>query len=435
MTLKEIVFFFTDTIFRKRPEEYNNPVVRWGVRQYRLIFYTVQGLSQHGTMVRSAALTFYTLISIVPIVALVFAVVKGFGLMEGLVDNLYALFPQVPEVVDYIVEFAQNTLARTQSGWVAAVSLATLFWSVIRVFGSIEDAFNNIWEVKSSRGIARKYSDYIAIVVVAPLLWVVATSAGSYMREIFGMDFFVGMELLSKVFSLVIAWVMFTFIYILLPNTKVNFGSAALSALIAGTVFLLFQWAYVYLQKTMTSYNAIYGSFAALPLFLLWMQVSWEILLLGGELSFAFQNVKRFDEERESLLASYDCRRKLMIGIMVIVSRAFRDGKGAVPLADIRDQLQVPTRILSNVLFTLAEADMLNEVHRGKHEYEVSYAPARDIATLRVYDVLEAVDNQGFGRDSIDLDGEDMDACAAAVDALKSVTRESDKNVKIKDLM
>ena len=435
MTIKEIIFFFTDTIFRKRPEEYSNPVVRWGVRQYRLLFYTVQGLSQHGTMVRSAAMTFYTLISIVPIVALVFAVVKGFGLMDGLIDTLYSLFPQVPDVVDYIVEFAQNTLARTQSGWVAAVSLATLFWSVISVFGSVEDAFNNIWEVKSSRGIARKYSDYIAIVVIAPLLWIVATSMGTYMREIFGINAFAGMELLSKSFSMIITWAMFTFIYILLPNTKVNFGSAAISAVIAGTIFLLFQWGYVYLQKTMTSYNAIYGSFAALPLFLIWMQTSWQILLLGGELSFAFQNVQRFDEERESLLASYDCRRKLMIAIMVIVSRAFRDGKGALHVAVIRDQLEVPTRILSNVLFTLVEAGMLNEIHRGKSEYEVCYAPARDINTLRVYDILEAVDNKGFGRDTIELQSSDIDACSAAVDELKSVTRESDKNVKIIELI
>ncbi|MBP3289533.1 MAG: YihY/virulence factor BrkB family protein [Alistipes sp.] len=435
MKLKEILFFFTDTIFRKRPEEYNNPVVRWGVRQYRLLFYTVQGLSQHGTMVRSAAMTFYTLISIVPIVALAFAVVKGFGLMDGLIDNLYSILPQVPDVVDYIVEFAQNALARTQSGWVAAISLATLFWSVISLFSSVEDAFNNIWEVKSSRGIARKYSDYIAIIVIAPLLWVVATSTGTYMREIFGIDAFAGMELVSRLFSLVVAWAMFTFIYIILPNTKVKFSSAAIAAIFAGTVFLLFQWGYVYLQKTMTSYNAIYGSFAALPLFLLWMQISWEILLLGGELSFAFQNVQRFDEERESLLASYDCRRKLMVAIMVIVSRAFRDGKGAVNMAEIRGELEVPTRILSNVLFTLVEAEMLNEVHRGKHEYEVSYAPARDINSLRVYDVLEAVDNRGFGRDTIDMKGADVDACAVVVDNLKSITRQSAENVKIVDLM
>ncbi|MBE6213218.1 MAG: YihY/virulence factor BrkB family protein [Rikenellaceae bacterium] len=436
MTVKEIIFFFTDTIFRKKPDEYKNPVVRWAARQYKLLFYTVQGLSQHGTMVQSAAMTFYTLISIVPIVALVFAVVKGFGLLDGLVENLYGIFPQMPEVVDYVVEFAQKTLARTQSGWVAAISLVTLFWSVIRVFGSVEDAFNNIWEVKSTRSIARKYTDYIAVVIIAPLLWIVASSAGTYVNEIFGIDVLVGwVQVASKAFSLVITWLMFTFIYVLLPNTKVRFGSALISAIIAGTIFLLFQWGYVFLQKWMTSYNAIYGSFAALPLFLIWMQTSWQILLLGGELSFAFQNIQRFDEERESLLASYDCRRKLMVAVMVIVGKAFRDGRGAVPVVEIRERLALPTRILSNILFTLVSAGMLNEIHREDSEYDVSYAPARDISTLRLYDVLEAVDNKGFGRDNIELKGDDLDKSSAVVERLKDVTRSSSENILLLELM
>ena len=435
MKLKDIIFFFTDTIFRKKPDEYKNPVVRWAARQYKLIFYTIQGLSQHGTMIRSAAMTFYTLISIVPIVALVFAVVKGFGLVDGLVENLYSIFPQMPEVVDYVVEFAQKTLARTQGGWVAAISLVTLFWSVIRVFGSVEDAFNNIWEVKSTRSIARKYSDYIAIVIIAPILWIVASSAGTYMNEIFGVNESAWLQAASKLFSFVITWVMFTFLYIVLPNTKVRFGSAVISAIIAGSTFLLFQWGYVFLQKWMTSYNAIYGSFAALPLFLIWLQTSWQILLLGGELSFAFQNIQRFDEERESLLASYDCRRKLMLGVMVIVGRSFRDGKGAVPVTEIRDRLALPTRILSNILFTLVSAGMLNEIRREGSEYDMRYSPARDISSLRVYDILEAVDNQGFGRDNIDLKGDDLDICATTIDDLKEITRSSEQNIKLIDLI
>jgi membrane protein len=387
-------------------------------------------------MVQSAAMTFYTLISIVPIVALVFAVVKGFGLLDGLVENLYGIFPQMPEVVDYVVEFAQKTLARTQSGWVAAISLVTLFWSVIRVFGSVEDAFNNIWEVKSTRSFVRKYTDYIAVVIIAPLLWIVASSAGTYVSEIFGIDVLVGwVQVASKAFSLIITWLMFTFIYVLLPNTKVRFGSALISAIIAGTIFLLFQWGYVFLQKWMTSYNAIYGSFAALPLFLIWLQTSWQILLLGGELSFAFQNIQRFDEERESLLASYDCRRKLMVAVMVIVGKAFRDGRGAVPAVEIKERLALPTRILSNILFTLVSAGMLNEIHREESEYDVSYAPARDISTLRLYDVLEAVDNQGFGRDNIELKGDDLDQSSAVVERLKDVTRSSSDNILLLELM
>ena len=436
MRFSDIITFFTDTVFRKSAGDFRNPVARWAVRQYKLLFYTVQGLSSHGTMVRSAALTFYTLMSLVPVVALVFAVVKGFGLADGLEQNLYEVLPQSPEVIDYVVDFAQKALARTQGGWVALVGVLTLFWAVIKVFGSIEDAFNNIWEVKGTRSAARKYSDYIAVVVIAPILWVVSSSFGNYAAEILGVAGSPALEVLSRAASLLVTWVMFTFIYVVLPNTKVRFTAALTAGVVAGTVFLLFQWGYVYLQRWMTSYNAIYGSFAALPLFLLWMQISWEILLLGGELSFAYQNAARFDEERESLLVSYDGRRKLMVGVVVLVARAFRDGRGAVSFSEIRDRLDVPTRIMNNILFTLVQARMLNEIRTEGTEYDLEYAPARDISQLRVYDVLEAVDSHGFGRDTIDMrTNRELRRGAEAVERLKAVTRASDRNVRIVDLM
>ncbi len=436
MRLSDIITFFTDTVFRKGAGEYRNPVARWAVRQYKLLFYTVQGLSSHGTMVRSAALTFYTLMSLVPVVALVFAVVKGFGLAEGLEQNLYEVLPQSPEVIDYVVGFAQKALARTQGGWVALVGVLTLFWAVIKVFGSIEDAFNNIWEVRSTRSAARKYGDYIAVVVVAPILWVISSSMGNYAAEILGVAGSPALEVLSRAGSLVVAWVMFTFIYVVLPSTKVRFTAALTAGVVAGTAFVLFQWGYVYLQRWMTSYNAIYGSFAALPLFLLWMQISWEILLLGGELSFAYQNVARFDEERESLLVSYDCRRKLMVGVMVLVSRAFRDGRGAVSFSEIRDRLDVPTRIMNNILYTLVQARMLSEIRTEGTDYDLEYAPARDISTLRVYDILSAVDSHGFGRDTIDMrSNRELRRCAEVVERLKDVTRASTENVLLTELM
>ena len=436
MRLSDIITFFTDTVFRKGAGEYRNPVARWAVRQYKLLFYTVQGLSSHGTMVRSAALTFYTLMSLVPVVALVFAVVKGFGLAEGLEQNLYEVLPQSPEVIDYVVGFAQKALARTQGGWVALVGVLTLFWAVIKVFGSIEDAFNNIWEVRSTRSAARKYGDYIAVVVVAPILWVISSSMGNYAAEILGVAGSPALEVLSRAGSLVVAWVMFTFIYVVLPSTKVRFTAALTAGVVAGTAFVLFQWGYVYLQRWMTSYNAIYGRFAALPLFLLWMQISWEILLLGGELSFAYQNVARFDEERESLLVSYDCRRKLMVGVMLLVSRAFRDGRGAVSFSEIRDRLDVPTRIMNNILYTLVQARMLNEIRTEGTDYDLEYAPARDISTLRVYDILSAVDSHGFGRDTIDMrSNRELRRCAEVVERLKDVTRASTENVLLTELM
>jgi len=297
MKISDIPTYFTDTIFRRDASEWRNPVVRWLVQQYKLLFYTARGLQEHGTLVRSAALTFYTLMSLVPIAAVVFAVVKGFGLADGLVENLYALFPQNPEIVRYIVDFAENALGRTQGGVVAAVALVMLFWAVIRVFGSIESAFNNIWEVKVERGITRQWTDYIAVVMIVPVLWIVANAMTNYAERLLGFDDSWYFGLLSHLASMVVIWGMFTLLYLVIPNAKVRVGSALMAGIVAGTIFLLFQWGYVYLQRWMTSYNAIYGSFAALPLFLIWLQTSWEILLFGGELSFAYQNVERFDEE------------------------------------------------------------------------------------------------------------------------------------------
>ena len=297
MKISDIPTYFTDTIFRRDASEWRNPVVRWLVQQYKLLFYTARGLQEHGTLVRSAALTFYTLMSLVPIAAVVFAVVKGFGLADGLEENLYALFPQNPEIVRYIVDFAENALGRTQGGVVAAVALVMLFWAVIRVFGSIESAFNNIWEVKVERGITRQWTDYIAVVMIVPVLWIVANAMTNYAERLLGFDDSWYFGLLSHLASMVVIWGMFTLLYLVIPNAKVRVGSALMAGIVAGTIFLLFQWGYVYLQRWMTTSNAIYGSFAALPLFLIWLQTSWEILLFGGELSFAYQNVERFDEE------------------------------------------------------------------------------------------------------------------------------------------
>ena len=202
--MKKIFTYFTDTVFRRDLREWHNPVVRWAVQQYRLLFYTARGLQEHGTLVRSAALTFYTLMSLVPIVAVVFAVVKGFGLADGLVENLYGLFPQNPEIIDYIVSFAEKALARTQGGIVATVALVMLFWAVIRVFGSIESAFNNIWEVKSERSLTRQWSNYIAIVMIAPILWIVASAVGGYAEELFGSGSRWGYLLFSRLASMVV---------------------------------------------------------------------------------------------------------------------------------------------------------------------------------------------------------------------------------------
>ena len=434
MKIKHIIAYFTDTVFRRDASEWRSPAARWLVRQYRLLFYTARGLKEHGTLIRSAALTFYTLMSLVPIVAVAFAVVKGFGLADGLVQNLYSIFPQNPEIIDYIVAFAEKALARTQGGVVAVVALVMLFWAVIRVFGSIENAFNNIWEVKAERSIARQWSDYIAIVMIVPVLWVIAGAVGGYARQLLGFGDGWFYSLLSQVMSVVVVWVMFTVFYVVIPNARVRFPSALMAGIVAGTAFALFQWGYLYVQRWMTSYNAIYGSFAALPLFMIWMQTSWQILLFGGELSFAYQNVSRFCEERESLRISYDQRRKVLVAVMLIVVEHLRTQGGATPVETIRDRLDLPTRIVNDILYQLVQADLLLAVPVDADDREKEYIPAQDVTSLTVYGVLEAVEQSGNG--GVDPAQTPEFSCIdRELERIKQHARKSQENVKIIDLL
>lgn len=430
MSVRQIIEFFTVTIFRR---EYKSSWLNWLVRQYKLFFYTARGLQEHGTLVRCAALTFYTLISIVPILAVVFAIVKGFGIIDDLIENLYSLFPKNPEIIDYVVEFANKALENTKSGVVAAVGIITLFWAVIRVFGSIESAFNNIWEVTSTRSLARKYSDYIAVIVVAPILWAAANGINSYAQGLFGGVDAEWVVWVSKLMSIVVMWVMFSFLYYIIPNTTVRVGSAVMAGVVAGTAFILFQWGYLYLQTLMTSYNAIYGSFAALPLFLMWVQYSWMILLFGGELAFAYQNIDKFDEERESLHVNYDSRRKVLLGAMLVVVRHFAAGKGAISLSEIKHSLNLPTRIVNSVLRSLVEAEQLLELPAEGKGFEKSFVPAKDVATFTVYNILEAVEHAGSS--SIDLAASaELQQVSAELDRIKAEARTSQQNLKLTDI-
>ncbi|MCH5329733.1 MAG: YihY family inner membrane protein [Alistipes sp.] len=427
--IRRLITFFTDTLFRKR---FKYEWMNRAARQYRLFFYTARGLQEHGTVIRCAALTFYTLISIVPILAVVFAVVKGFGLLDTIIDTLYGLFPQTPDIVDYMVEFADKALANTHSGVVAAVGVVMLFWAVIRVFGSIESAFNNIWEVTSSRSITSKYPVYITVVVAVPLLWAAVSGTAAYLREIFWLEPVLA-AVLSRVVSLVLVWLTFTLLYRVIPNTSVSFGSAFTAGMVAGTAFMLFQWGYVYIQQMMTSYNAIYGSFAALPLFLLWVQYSWTILLFGGELSFAYQNIDKFDEERESLRIDYDSRRKIALAAMTVIVGRFMDGAGAVSISEVRRRLDLPTRIVNSVLSMLVEAGQLIELAPEKKGDEASFVPARDLSSFTVYGVLEALDDVGTNLRELDAEGVVM-RIDAEWERLKSECRRSDNNRRIVEL-
>lgn len=300
---RKIKGFLTDTVFRLERGQLSGRIASRLVSGYKLVFYTIRGSNTHRTMMQSAALTLYSTFAVIPILALAFVIVHAVGGLQPLVMSLYSLFPDSHEELDFLLDFAGAAADSIHGGVLAGFGVVTLLWAVFRVFDSVESAFNNIWEVPRRRKIILRYPAYLAVAVVVPTLWGLSTSIAYNAFSAIGLDsntHFV----LTRLLSLAVACFATSLLYKYIPHTKVRFRNAWRAGVIAGVALSLWQWGYVYVQGFMSTYNAIYGSFAALPLFIIWLQVSWQIVLLGCELTFAAQNMARFDSERRSSLLS-----------------------------------------------------------------------------------------------------------------------------------
>ncbi len=432
--IKKAIDYVRDGIWNKKEHEYRSGFVRWLVRQAKVLIYTGKGFGEHDVGRISAALTFYTLMSVVPIAALIFGVVKGFGFELSFEEYLYMEFPQYKDLIDLILDFANNLLARTKGGLIASVAFVTLVWAVMRVFGNAEKAFNNIWEVRKSRSLARKLSDYLSVVFIAPILWIISNSLAIYIKSNiadYSNSFL--LDIVYAIASLATIWVMFTFLYTVMPNTKVRLRSAIPAGIIAGTAFQLFQVGYVYAQTWMTSYNAIYGSFAALPLFLIWMQSSWQILLAGGELTYAYQNISKYEQERESLHMSYDHRQKVLVASMQVAIRHFLDKQEPVTSEIIAGELNMPLRIVRDVVFDLERAGLLSAVQNNKDERINLYIPSRDVHAITISDVVDSVELKGQAQFDMDAT-EGMERISVELDRMRRDNGASAGNVLLMDI-
>lgn len=401
--IKKIIDFVTHGIWQKKDSDYQSNRARWAARQFKILIFMIRGFGEHDVNVRSAALTFYTVMSVVPIAALVFGIMKGFGMDANLSNYLYSNFPQYGPVIEQVLDFANNLLMRTKGGVIASVGFVVLLWSVMRVFGNVESAFNHIWEVRHERSFARKFSDYITVIFVAPIMWLISYGVLRQLRTQFlGDSNSVFMDILFGMISLVAIWIMFAFIYRVMPNTKVKIRNAIMAGIIAGTAFQLFQVGYFYVQAKMTSYNAIYGSFAALPLFLIWVQTSWQILLSGAELSFAYQNIAHYEQEREALTMNYDMKRKVMVAVMATVIKHFVRNTGAVSSDAVAEELDIPVRVVRDVIFELERSGLLLAVQNDQDEKIPMYVPARDVHGITLWEVVNCAERSGTT--SIDLE-------------------------------
>ncbi|BBO90785.1 YihY/virulence factor BrkB family protein [Desulfosarcina ovata] len=398
---KKQITFFTQTLWYLRRGQHS-PVQWLLIRLLRTLILSVQGFARHHGTLRASALTFFTLLSLVPVAAMAFGIAKGFGFERRLQQELLENFSAQHEVVQQVIAFAQNMLDNTKGGMIAGIGVVVLFWAVVKVLSNIENSFNHIWGVRS-RHLIRKLSDYLTIMLICPLLIIMSGSVTVYITsqvsaisgrfellQMVGPVIYLGLKLLP--FTLI--WILFTLVYMIMPNTRVRFDGALLAGVIAGTAYQAVQAAYIHFQIFVAKYNAIYGSFAALPLFLMWLQISWLIVLVGAEISHAYQNSDHVDNSAGGRELSIQQTRLLCLSICRHVAIRFHQGQSAQTSAQIADALGLSAALVDNLAGLLVKGNILARIERGTNG-DTALQPARDTGGLTLNRVLDALDAVG----------------------------------------
>lgn len=383
------------------------PKLRGPFKYLRVVLLALRGFNEDKVQVKASALTYYTLMSIVPVFAMVFGIAKGFGFDKYLEEQIIISFKGQEEVMNQVITFANSLLARTGGGIIAGFGIVLLFWSVIKVLTNIENSFNDIWQIEKTRSFTRKFTDYLSIMLIAPILLIASSSIHVFLAtqistiaersELLGyVSPFIMFALQFLPYLLI--WILFSFIFIAMPNTKVSYPSGIVAGIISGSGFVIVQWAYIFLQVGVSKYNAIYGSFAALPLFLIWMQTSWLIVLFGAEISFAYQNVEMYAFEKETDHISHNNRKILSILILTTIIKRFKNGEQPLTSLELSKMLHIPQRLMRNLLNIMLECGLINEVLIPDSK-SIAYQPARHIEHLTLAFVEEKLDNHGLNID------------------------------------
>lgn len=387
---------------------------------------------------KASALTYSTLLAIVPMLAILFAIARGFGFSSLMEQQLRSGFGGSPETTEAIFSFVDSYLSQTKGGVFIGIGLVMLLWTVINLVSSIEITFNRIWQVKKERSMYRKITDYFSMLLLMPILIVVSGGLSVFMSTMLKQmeDFALLAPILKFLIQLIpfgLTWIMFTGLYAFMPNTKVKLKHALISGILVGTAYQAFQLLYISSQLWVSRYNAIYGSFAALPLFLLWLQISWTICLFGAELTYAGQNIRNFSFDKDTQNISRRYRDFISILIMSLIAKRFEQGVSPYTAELLSEEHQIPIRLTNQTLYQLQEIGLIHEIATDEKSQDIAYQPSIDINQLNVAILLERLDVCGSEDFKVDKEEEYNGQWKVLLDSRKEYYKSASK-VLLKDL-
>ena len=392
------MLFFTRSLWRVTEGD----VSRSRYTSYNLLKITIQTIKcfiKDRIWIRAAALSYTTLFSIIPILALLFAVAKGFG-FSNLMERLLRGNASENNSVDMVMTFIDNYLEYAKSGVFIGVGVVMLLWAIINLADSVEGNMNAIWDVKKPRSYFRKLTDYLALFIVFPIIIILYASVSIFMTTIYqrlAEFYFISsfVHVCIKLAPYVLSGIIMTGLFIFIPNTKVKFRNALIPGLITGALFQGFLYFYIYIQMYLSSYNAIYGSFAIIPMFMLWADISWSIILFGVEMSYVSQNIEQYNFGQEVDNVSRRYHDFLCVVVMSLICKRFEQGGQPYTATELSDVGEIPIRLTNRLLEELEQVGLVYGFTADAKSETEHFLPGMDINQLSIGRLLSTIESYG----------------------------------------
>ena len=436
LDIKEIKTFLLEDIWRVTDDEVSKKRgMIYGA--IKIVTLSIKEFMERRVVNKASALTFSTLLAIIPMLAILFAIARGFGFANLLEEQFRSGFSSQVETAETILAFIDSYLSHAKSGVFIGVGLIMLFYTVFFLTHNMERTFNSIWQVKKPRSLYRKITDYFSMLLLLPILILLSigisiffSTFANYIQEFALLAPIV--KFLVRLTPFMLTWGMFTALYIFMPNTKVKLRYAILPGILAGSAFQGFQYLYIGSQIWVSRYNAIYGSFAAIPMFLLWTQISWCICLYGAQLSYVAQNLRNFSFSKETENISRRYHDFLCILIMSLICKRFQTDLPPYTAESLSDEHKIPIRLTTTILYELQDLHMIFETPVDGDDEEVAYLPSVDINRMNVAMLLSRLDREGS--EAFKIDRERYNAAWMALDSARKEYYDSTSKVLLKDL-
>ena len=391
--------FIQYDLWRQSHMNIHTPRKRLWYRILQTIILVARGFKDQVLVVRANSLSFALLFAFIPMMALIYAIARGFGFEEVLQETLSGSFLAEANIAPVLIEWIERYLETARGGFFLGMGLIVLVWAVYAFFNMLENSFNSIWNVKQSRSLGRRLTNYIMTLLLVPILVVVTSGISIFLNSA---------EVLSSVLEaiepvrkfmlrfipFVATTAVFTWIFTAIPNTKVKFTSAFIPGIIMGLLYQVVQSLSMYLVVLFTRMSIVYGAFSIIPLVLIWLNITCWLLLIGAELAFAIQNNDLFAYENDLKKMSRRYKDYVMLYILATIIRRFEAGEAPQTAQEMATVNQLPIRLVQQLLSRMEETNIIRRVYIEQEE-DQAFVPALDTKTITVEMVIGRISAQG----------------------------------------